>query len=286
MNSFHNNSSLKKQVIISILTLIPLYLYGFYKNGILLYQKDLISILMVPKIFYFLGLSLLAYFITNKITSKHMEYNLLFLSLFIIPLFMPFKANLIIYFLVIFGILLFQKYFNISLVILLLSLFWSFETPADTLSLYNFSVMDLLMGRGIGGIGVTSIILGLVIFVLLSLLTDYKYLVASFSLLTYFLLSLVLGKLSYLTLGNPILTLILIAPYSKYTPLERKYQIIYGVLLAFLGVVLMFIDIYYGMILSCFIFSIGYLWYQKRFVFGKKSGILNLLKKKNKKGSV
>lgn len=276
MNSFHSNSPLKKQVIMSIITLIPLYLYGLYKNGILLYQKDLISIFMVPKIIYFLCLSLLAYFITNKITSKHIEYNLLFLSLFIIPLFIPFKANLIIYFLVIFGSLLFRKYFNISLIILLFSLLWSFETPVDTLSIYNFSVIDLLMGRGIGGIGVTSIILGFVIFVLLSFLTDYKYLVASFSLLTYLLLSLVLGKISYLTLGNPILTLILIAPYSKYTPLERKHQILYGILLAFLGIILMFINIYYGMILSCFIFSIGYLWYQKRIVF----------KKKNKKGSV
>lgn len=279
MNLFHENNSLKKQVIISILCLIPLYLYGFYKNGLLLYQKSLISIFMVPKIFYFLSFSLLAYFITNKILHKKFECDLLFLSLFIIPLFMPFNANLIIYSLVMFIALLCRKYFNLCLVILLLSLFWSFETPADSLSLYDFSLMDLLMGRGIGGIGVTSIIWGLIILVLLSVLTDYKYLVSSSSLITYLVLALIFGKLNYLTLGNPILTLILVAPFSKYTPLERKYQILYGVLVAFLGFLLMFLNIYYGMILSCFIFSVGYLGY-KRFVFSKKCGILNLPKKR------
>lgn len=236
---------------------------------------------MVPKIIYFLGFSLLAYFITNKVLHKKFECDLLFLSLFIIPLFMPFNANLIIYFLVMFIALLCRKYFNISLVIFLLSLFWRFETPADTLSLYDFSLMDLLMGRGIGGIGFTSIIWGFVILVLLSVLTDYKYLVASSSLLIYLVLALVFGKFNYLTLGNPILTLILISPFSKYTPLERKYQILYGVLVAFLGFLLMYLNIYYGMILSCFIFSIGYLGY-KRFVFSKKCGILNLPKKRKK----
>lgn len=282
MNLFHENNSLKKQVIISVLCLIPLYLYGLYKNGLLLYQKNLISIFMVPKIFYFLIFSLLAYFITNKILHKHLEYDLLFLSLFIIPLFMPFKTNLIIYFLVIFIALLGRKYFNISLIILILSLFWSFETPVDTLNLYDFSLMDLLMGRGIGGIGVTSIVFGFIILLILSFLTDYKYLVSSSSLITYFIISLIFGKFDYLTLGNPILTLILVAPFSKYTPLKRRYQVLYGVLVSILGFIFMFVDIYLGMMVSCFICSIGYLIYQKRFVFSKNCGILNLPKRKGK----
>ena len=128
MNVFlHNKNNLKKNIISYILALIPLYLYGFYKNGIILYNKDYISLFGMFKIFYLLIINILLYFITNKILKKNISFDLIFLSLFIIPLFMPFNINLLVYILVMFLGLLFRKYYNVSLVILILSIFFSFS---------------------------------------------------------------------------------------------------------------------------------------------------------------
>ena len=72
MNVFlHNKNNLKKIIISYILALIPLYLYGFYKNGIILYNKDYISLFGMFKIFYLLIINVLLYFITNKILKNY-----------------------------------------------------------------------------------------------------------------------------------------------------------------------------------------------------------------------
>mgnify|MGYP001308018803 CR=1 FL=1 len=97
------------------------------KNGIVLYNKDYISFLSMFKIFYLLILSLISYFLTNKILKKKINFDLVFLSLFIIPLFMPYHINIILYFLIISISLLFRKYYNVALIILILSLFNNFS---------------------------------------------------------------------------------------------------------------------------------------------------------------
>ena len=174
---FHEKLDLKKYIIRYIICLIPLYLYGFYKNGIVLYNKDYISFLSMFKIFYLLILSLISYFLTNKILKKKINFDLVFLSLFIIPLFMPYHINIILYFLIIFISLLFRKYYNVALIILILSLFSNFLNPAEEANIYAFSTWDLLWGRNIGGIGSTSIILGILISIILIFTNNYKYLV-------------------------------------------------------------------------------------------------------------
>ena len=191
MNVFlHNKNNLKKNIISYILALIPLYLYGFYKNGIILYNKDYVSLFGMFKIFYLLIINVLLYFITNKILKKNISFDLIFLSLFIIPLFMPFNINILVYILVMFLGLLFRKYYNVSLIILILSIFFSFLNPAEVDNIYAFNAWDLLFGRNIGGLASTSIVIGIIIAIYLSLTNNYKYLITLSGVIIFILLSI------------------------------------------------------------------------------------------------
>lgn len=256
---FHEKLDLKKYIIRYIICLIPLYLYGFYKNGIVLYNKDYISFLSMFKIFYLLILSLISYFLTNKILKKKINFDLVFLSLFIIPLFMPYHINIILYFLIIFISLLFRKYYNVALIILILSLFNNFKNPAEEANIYAFSTWDLLWGRNIGGIGSTSIILGILIGIILIFTNNYKYLVVIGGLLSFIIISIIFKDYNYLTNGNAILTILFVASIPNKSPVLKKYMFIYGLLIGIIGIILMkYLNPYYGMVLSITIINIIY----------------------------
>lgn len=266
MNVFlHNKNNLKKIIISYILALIPLYLYGFYKNGIILYNKDYISLFGMFKIFYLLIINVLLYFITNKILKKNISFDLIFLSLFIIPLFMPFNINLLVYILVMFLGLLFRKYYNISLVILILSIFFSFLNPAEADNIYAFNTWDLLFGRNIGGLASTSIVIGILIAIYLSLTNNYKYLITLSGVIIFIILSILFKDYSFLTSGNAYLSLIFLAPWSNKSPYLKKYMLIYGALIGLLGFIFMrFINPYYGMVLAITIINIIYIVIEKK----------------------
>jgi len=89
----HSKNSLKKNVINYIILLIPLYIYGIYKNGIILYTKDLINIFSIFKLLYLLIIGIVGYILKNIIFKKKVHLDYEFLSLFIIPLFMPYNIN-------------------------------------------------------------------------------------------------------------------------------------------------------------------------------------------------
>ena len=247
MNVFlHNKNNLKKNIISYILALIPLYLYGFYKNGIILYNKDYISLFGMFKIFYLLIINILLYFITNKILKKNISFDLIFLSLFIIPL-------------VMFLGLLFRKYYNVSLVILILSIFFSFLNPAEADNIYAFNTWDLLFGRNIGGLASTSIVIGILIAIYLAITNNYKYLITLSGVIIFIILSILFKDYSFLTSGNAYLSLIFLASWSNKSPYLKKYMLIYGALIGVLGFIFMhFINQYYGMVLAITIINIIY----------------------------
>lgn len=255
----HDKNDLKKNIIKYIICLLSLYLYGFYKNGILLYSKDYVSFLEMFKIVYLLILSICAYFLTNKILKKEFKLDLTFLSLFLIPLFMPLSINLFVYFGIVFIFLLFRKYYNVALVILVLSFLGKFASPMDDTSLYAFSTWDYLWGRNIGGIGSTSIVLGIIIAIVLSFTNNYKYLISIFGLLSFSILSILFKDYAFLINGNAILTILFIATIPDKSPVLKKYMIIYGLLIGILGFIFMkVLNPYYGMVLSTAVISIIY----------------------------
>ena len=170
---FHNKVNIKNIVISYLLCLIPLILYGIYKNGILLYTRDLISFLSIFKIIYLLIISLLIYILVDILIFKKKEiWTLDLLFLMIIPLFMPQNINLFVY-----GISLFISFlisnvlerkikFNkmafcklfIILVLVVINNY-TYLNPAENLNIYSLNYWDLLWCRNIGGIASTNIIL-------------------------------------------------------------------------------------------------------------------------------
>lgn len=267
----HSKNSLKKNVINYIILLIPLYIYGIYKNGILLYQKSLIPFFDIFKIIYLLFIGLIAYLAKTIILKRKFHLDLEFLSIFIIPLFMPISTNYFFYFLGVFLSLIIIEFlskrfifnsvaFSKLFIVLLLAIFtyYSYLNYAEELGIYSLTTWDLLWGRNIGGLGSTSIILGIIVMIILTITNNYKFEVAISALIGYLFLSLILDK-SLLLNGSNILAIILVAPDSISSPISKNLKLIYGLVIGILAVLLCFaISPYEGVFISILICSIIY----------------------------
>ena len=272
----HSKNSLKKNVINYIILLIPLYIYGIYKNGIILYTKDLINIFSIFKLLYLLIIGIVGYILKNIIFKKKVHLDYEFLSLFIIPLFMPYNINYFIYIIGLFISLilteLISKKININnialaklIIILLMIIFanYSYLNPGEANNIYALNNFDLLWGRNIGGIGSTSIILGIIIMFVLALTNIYKPLISISSIIVYLLFTIFLNP-SFLFNGSNILALIFIAPLSNASPINKKEQLIYGIFVGlFTGLFLILKIEFEGVFISILICNIIYEIYYK-----------------------
>ena len=152
-----------------------------------------------------------------------------------------------------------RTYIKELIVILILSIFFSFLNPAEADNIYAFNTWDLLFGRNIGGLASTSIVIGILIAIYLSLTNNYKYLITLSGVIIFIILSILFKDYSFLTSGNAYLSLIFLAPWSNKSPYLKKYMLIYGALIGFLGFIFMhFINQYYGMVLAITIINIIY----------------------------
>ena len=269
---FHNKVNIKNIVISYLLCLIPLILYGIYKNGILLYTRDLISFLSIIKIIYLLIISLLIYILVDVLIFKKKEiWTLDLLFLMIIPLFMPQNINLFVY-----GISLFISFlisnvlerkikFNkmafcklfIILVLVVINNY-TYLNPAENLNIYSLNYWDLLWGRNIGGIASTNIILGIIILILFSVLNNYKKIIAICSISAFIIISLLVSgfDINSLLSSSAILGLILLNVDSISTPHSRLGMIIYGIACGILTAILTyFLNAFEGVFISVLFLS-------------------------------
>ena len=269
---FHNKVNIKNIVISYLLCLIPLILYGIYKNGILLYTRDLISFLSIFKIIYHLIISLLIYILVDILIFKKKEiWTLDLLFLMIIPLFMPQNINLFVY-----GISLFISFlisnvlerkikFNkmafcklfIILVLVVINNY-TYLNPAENLNIYSLNYWDLLWGRNIGGIASTNIILGIIILILFSVLNNYKKIIAICSISAFIIISLLVSgfDINSLLSSSAILGLILLNVDSISTPHCRLGMIIYGIACGILTAILTyFLNAFEGVFISVLFLS-------------------------------
>ena len=269
---FHNKVNIKNIVISYLLCLIPLILYGIYKNGILLYTRDLISFLSIFKIIYLLIISLLIYILVDILIFKKKEiWTLDLLFLMIIPLFMPQNISLFVY-----GISLFISFlisnvlerkikFNkmafcklfIILVLVVINNY-TYLNPAENLNIYSLNYWDLLWGRNIGGIASTNIILGIIILILFSVLNNYKKIIAICSISAFIIISLLVSgfDINSLLSSSAILGLILLNVDSISSPHSRLGMIIYGIACGILTAILTyFLNAFEGVFISVLFLS-------------------------------
>ena len=276
MNRIYINSkiTIDKYVLRYIYGLIPLIIYGIYKNGILLYNLNLINFLEIFKILYLLIISLIIYTIYCLIFKKKIKLNLEVLNILIIPLFMPPSVNILIYTITLFiGLIINHylskvlKYNNTTFMLLFILLFliifknYNYLNLAEATKSYSFSFLDLLFGRNTAGIASSSIIIGLLLIIYFSIFTIYKKEITLSSIISFILLIGILNNFNIINIlnGNAILSFILIAPDMLSTPIKRNEKIIYGIIIGLLSALLtQYIDNYCGSIIAILLISIIY----------------------------
>lgn len=256
--------------------LIPLLLFGLYKNGILLYQADLISFkdLFVPVIFYVV--SVIVGLLLSFIVKENPKYNILICLICAASI--SINSNILIYAILLFVVLFIVHYlashthltFNsVSLVrlFLLLSLFfnsYSYLNIGEKLNKFNYNLFDIFLGHGPGGLASTSLFFLIISFIILALNKYYKKIIALSSSLVYLALGFIYILISHnnsflpaLFNGTIYFSFIFIAADINISPYSNKGMFYYGLLIGILTFVLgIVLNIYEASYISIFCMSL------------------------------
>lgn len=268
-----NNNSIFKISIIYLLSLLPLIGYGFYKNGIHLYQKGYVSLfgMFKPLLFILTGLFLGA--LVNIIYEKFIKKNkgklidILFSSFHIlygtlIACLLSINTNYLLFVLVTFGILMLSKFLKIksinivafiSLTIILLTyLFSSFSylNAYESNTILNLNAADYLIGRGSGGIATTFVAFLILSFIILWNLDTYKKEITLYSLVSFVVLitcyciykSNISNIFEILFTNGILFSLIYVAPEYLSSSYTKVGKIIYGISVGVLTFILYLIN--------------------------------------------
>ncbi|MDD4705946.1 MAG: RnfABCDGE type electron transport complex subunit D [Bacilli bacterium] len=210
MNNLYLRSdySIKKISIYLLLSLIPLILAGFYKNGIKLYTNDLVNIyglfkpLLITISGFLIGIIVNLIYenlikknndkLSNKIFSSfHPIYGIIVGSIISI------NTNIFLYIVVTFIIFMISKFMkntkiNIMALTSLIIIFiinmtstFTFLNIYEATKTFNLSSFDYLIGRCSGGINTTYGLLLLISLIVLVSKNYYKKMIPLFSALTF-----------------------------------------------------------------------------------------------------
>ena len=262
-------------VIEQIYLLIPLIIYGIYKNGYLIYEKGLIKSFLILKPLYLVLIGVIIKIIIDLIRYKKIKVDCNLLYFILIGMIMPYNINIILYIIcltclyiitnIIEKYIKFNKVCLIYLLIILINFImndFTFKSALELSYKFNYSFLDLLMGRSVGGISSTSIFFSLIAFVILIFNFYYKKDIPFFINLTYLLLGtiyfIIFEKSSILLNNDLIFASVFISALPEYSPYKKINQILYSILI---GIFSFILSIYFNSIiaiyLSIFIVSLG-----------------------------
>lgn len=260
-----SNNSISKISLNIFLSLLPLILFGFYKNGISLFIKDYVNFwgLIRPLIILFIGLliGVLVNIIYEKIIKKnndnfmevifssfHPIYGILIASVSSI------NTNLILFTIITFIVLFISKFINNNkinyialaslIIIFIMNIFneFTFLNLYESSNRFNLDATDYMLGRGSGGLFTTNIILLTISFIILYNTKIYKrnipiYATISFTILTiiYCIFTKDIGNIMSMLFTNGILfSFIFVATDPISSSYTKKGIIIYGILIGIL----------------------------------------------------
>lgn len=268
MTSFlKNNITQKKINTYLFISLIPLLITGFYKNGIKLYLNDLVGIkgMFKPLILDILGflIGVLVNVIYEKLIKKnpgklkhiifdsfHPLYGLLIASVISI------NTNIFIFIIVTFIMLLLSKFIkqdkvNVVALTALIIIFiinitgtFTFNNLYESTNNLNLDALDYLIGRGSGGINTTHVIFLIISLIILCNQKFYKKeipfyssLIFSLGIIIYSIITNDIGKSIDHIFSNGILfAYVFIATDSLTTPRTYKGKIIYSIIIGLVTV--------------------------------------------------
>lgn len=268
-----SNNSIKRISYIYLLSLLPLILFGFYKNGIKLYLKDYVNILgmLKPLIFIIMGfcIGVLVNILYERLIKKNKDKlsDIIFSSFhpiygILIASIISINTNLILFSLVTFIVLFISKFIKnnkinyvclVSLIIFfIMNIFgkFSFLNIYESSNNFNLNAIDYMFGRGSGGIFTTNILLLIISFIVMYYTKTYKKNIAIFSSITFIILAIIyliikndIGNIMYMLFSNGILfSFIFIATEPISSSYTKKGKIIYGILVGILTFLLYLIN--------------------------------------------
>lgn len=248
-----------------LIALIPLFIFGWYKNGLLLYVNGLISFSKVFLPAYFLIISLLVAYSVSLFMKENIQDNILICLIWTSSI--SLNTNFILYPILLFVLLFMTKYFQNKLnflisynslmrILLLLSLLvgsYNYLNIGEVLNKFNYDILDIFIGLGSGGIFTTSILALLISYFILATNEYYKKIIPFIASLIYILSILFLALimkdyqiLNYLLNGMAYFSFIFLASDIRYTPYTKKGMLIYALLIGlFTGILTVSLKTYY-----------------------------------------
>lgn len=260
------------------LAVAPLFIYGIYKNGYLLYTNKYINLFEVFKVAMYPLISILIGYLIGLI-FKNKKSELLKFGV-LAGLVAPFDFNMIAYFSICIGmmfvvalvpnhlkinniaflctiLIILNKVFNNSIIF----------NPMEITNMYKFTLFDLFFGRGASFLYTSSVFWLLISYVILSFIKTYKKNIFIISSITFIGLSFIymfitksyLNNLILLLNGTSFFSFIFIAPINESSPSISNEITIYSILVGLISFILVFIfKVYTGAIITVFALSIIY----------------------------
>lgn len=265
-----SNRSILTISLTRILFIIPMIIYGFYKNGIYLYQNNYITLfnLFKPLIIVFGGaiIGAIINLFYEKIIKKNKGnlVNVIFSSFTIeyailIGCVSSINVNLLIYFSVLTIILFISKFMNnrinimclIFLIIYGISYFLNDYSYANNYELsknFSYTIMDYFIGRGSGGLASTHIIFLILAMVGLFITNNNKTDITLTSIITVVVCLLIISVfnkrdvIEIIFHNNYLFIFSLIATDSVTSSYTKYGMMIYGTLIGIITAIISIIN--------------------------------------------
>lgn len=262
LNILHYKKDKQSLIKTYYLALIPLILFSIYKNGILLFNNDLINFnkIFIPIYFYFI--SIFIALIISKIYKEDIKENIL-ISL-IIACTISINTNIIIYPILLFILMFIAKYIEIKskinttslirigLILGLLLNSYSYLNIAEKLNKFDYNLFDKFIGFNSGGLASSSLLLIIISFLILSGNKFYKKVIPIIASLSYILLSMLImfitkdfTNITLLLNGSIYFGFVFIAADLYKTPYSKKGMIIYGLIIGVLSSIFSYLNLNY-----------------------------------------
>lgn len=278
MNVYLKSKNNENKILIKyILLLIPFLIYGFYKNGILLYKGEYVNIFYMFKPLILTIISILISYLFTKYKKEEFISHRLYLNILSSLIVLP-NTNIFIYLIILFlvNILYTFKKVNISLITILLLIIvsmifskYSFLNIYEESVNHSYSITNYLFGNGSGGISNTLFIYSILVFIYLICDFSYKKHIVVTSLTMYYILLIIsfvlFKKFDYNLLlnNNLVFSFIFLNTISIFTPYTKGGCYLYGFILGLISFCFSFIDINLGVYLISLILSFTSLYFDK-----------------------
>jgi len=215
--------------LMRILLLLPMILYGIYKNGIFLYaNKYTTNILdLFRPITFILGGALIGAivnivyeYVFNKENNKEFKLKEILFSSFhieygvILGCITSINTNMLVFFLTLLIIFFISKFLKnrVNTICVCFIIIYALQTLLlkdfnymniyEMNKLFEYNILDYIIGKNVGGIACTHILLNVIIFIILSITNNTKASIGILSVLSSFVLFSIYCMIANINIGN------------------------------------------------------------------------------------